>query len=110
MRYVPGSSGFDFSLVSSLTKGIFITRKSSEGLGRSDQELAELSNPANRKRLPTIAEQASQVAILFLVGRAVRRGFSNKELSTPDYRKHGGWHPNLRTVDRNESDNRAAVF
>ena len=35
--------------------------QSSEGLGLSDQELAELSNPANRKRLPSIAAQASQI-------------------------------------------------
>ena len=84
MRYVPGSRGFDFWLVSSLTKGIFIMRKSFEGPGLSDQKLAELPNPANRKRLPTLAEQASQVAILFLVGWAVRRAFSNKELSTPE--------------------------
>ena len=50
-----------------------------EGPGLSDQKLAELPNPANRKRLPTLAERASQVAILFLVGWAVRRAFSNKE-------------------------------
>ena len=62
MRYVSGSSGFDFWLVSSLTKGIFIMRKSSEGLGLSDQELAELSNPANRKRLPTIADLRQDAA------------------------------------------------
>ena len=104
-----------------LVKGIFLMRKSSDGLGLSDQELAELSNPANRKKLPSIAAQASQIvqdfgtgsfllwpllhigrdidkswsdpplfrvfligATLFLIGWAVRRAFSTKELPTPD--------------------------
>jgi len=51
-----------------LIKGIFLIRKSSEGLGLSDQELAELSNPANRKRLPSIAAQASQIVQDFGTG------------------------------------------
>ena len=46
-----------------LIKGIFLMRKSSEGLGLSDQQLAELSDPANRKRLPSIPEQTSQIGI-----------------------------------------------
>src|SRR5260370_22895918 len=44
-----------------LIKGIFLLRKSSEGLGLSDQELARLSAPSNRKSLPSIVGQASQV-------------------------------------------------
>ena len=51
-----------------LIKGIFLIRKSSEGLGLSDQELAELSNPANRKRLPSIPAQASQIVQDFGTG------------------------------------------
>jgi len=51
-----------------LVKGIFLMRKSSDGLGLSDQELAELSNPANRKKLPSIAAQASQIVQDFGTG------------------------------------------
>ena len=51
-----------------LIKGIFLIRKSSEGLGLSDQELTELSNPANRKRLPSLAAQASQIVQDFATG------------------------------------------
>ena len=51
-----------------LIKGIFLMRKSSEGLGLSDQQLAELSDPANRKRLPSIPEQTSQIVQDFGTG------------------------------------------
>jgi len=51
-----------------LIKGIFLLRKSSEGLGLSDQELAKLSDPSNRKSLPSIAGQASQVVQDFGTG------------------------------------------
>jgi len=44
-----------------LLKGIFLLRKSSEGLGLSEQELANLSGPTNRKGLPSIATQAAQI-------------------------------------------------
>jgi hypothetical protein len=44
-----------------LLKGIFLLCKSSEGLGLSEQELANLSGPTNRKRLPSIATQAAQI-------------------------------------------------
>jgi hypothetical protein len=42
-------------------KGIFLMRKSSEGLGLSHQEIARLSDPKNRKKLPSVAAQASQI-------------------------------------------------
>ena len=42
---------FALGALALLIKGIVLMRKSSEALGLSDQELAELSNPANRKRL-----------------------------------------------------------
>jgi hypothetical protein len=51
-------------LLGSLTlvvKGIFLLRKSSEGLGMSEQDLAELSDPAHRKSLPPIPAQAAQL-------------------------------------------------
>ena len=51
-----------------LLKGIFLLRKSSEGLGLSEQDLATLSDPANRKRLPSIVAQASQVVQDFGTG------------------------------------------
>jgi MFS family permease len=44
-----------------LLKGIFLLRKSSEGLGLSYHDLARLSDPSNRKPLPSIATQASQI-------------------------------------------------
>ena len=43
------------------TKGIFLMRKSSEGLGLSDQELAKLSDLPNRKTLPSLPAEVSQV-------------------------------------------------
>jgi hypothetical protein len=36
-------------------------RKSSKGLALSDQELAKLSDPSNRKRLPSLTTQISQI-------------------------------------------------
>lgn len=51
-----------------LIKGIFLMRKSSEGLGLSDQELAKLSDPSNRKRLPSLAAQVSQIVQDFGTG------------------------------------------
>ena len=51
-----------------LLKGIFFLRKSSEGLGLSEQELGNLSDPTNRKRLPSIASQAAQIVQDFGTG------------------------------------------
>jgi hypothetical protein len=51
-----------------LLKGIFLLRKSSEGLGLSEQELASLSDPVNRKSLPSIATQAAQIVQDFGTG------------------------------------------
>jgi hypothetical protein len=51
-----------------LLKGIFLLRKSSEGLGLSAQELANLSDPTNRKRLPTIPTLAAQIVQDFGAG------------------------------------------
>jgi hypothetical protein len=49
-------------------KGIFLLRKSSEGLGLSHTELAELSNPSHRKSLPSIPNQAVQIVQDFGAG------------------------------------------
>jgi hypothetical protein len=51
-----------------LLKGIFLLRKSSEGLGLSALEMAELSNPSNRKGLPSIPNQAAQIVQDFGAG------------------------------------------
>jgi hypothetical protein len=51
-----------------LLKGVFLLRKSSEGLGLSEQQLANLSGPTNRKRLPSIATQAAQIVQDFGTG------------------------------------------
>jgi hypothetical protein len=51
-----------------LIKGIFLLRKSSEGLGLSDQELARLSDSSNRKGFPSVPEQVSQVVQDFGTG------------------------------------------
>jgi hypothetical protein len=51
-----------------LLKGVPLLRKSSEGLGLSLQEIADLSNPSNRKSLPSIATQAAQIVQDFGTG------------------------------------------
>jgi len=59
---------FTLGSLALLLKGIFLLRKSSEGLGLSDQELTKLSDPSNRKSLPSIVGQASQVVQDFGAG------------------------------------------
>src|SRR5271165_273744 len=44
-----------------VTKGIFLLRKSSEGWGLTESEWKALSDPANRKPLPSIPAQAAQI-------------------------------------------------
>src|SRR5258708_2523601 len=44
-----------------LLKAIFLLRKSSEGLGLTQQELTELSSSSNHKNLPPITNQAAQI-------------------------------------------------
>ena len=59
------------ALLGSLTlllEGIFLLRKSSEGLGLSHQEIAALSDSPFRKNLPSIPAQAAQVAQDFGTG------------------------------------------
>jgi hypothetical protein len=68
MRFTPVALVFALGGLALLIKGIFLMRKSSEGLGLSDQELAELSDPDNHKRLPSIAAQASQIVQDFGTG------------------------------------------
>lgn len=51
-----------------LLKGIFLLRKSSEGIGLSQLEIANLSDPSNRKSLPSIPAQAAQIVQDFGAG------------------------------------------
>jgi hypothetical protein len=51
-----------------LLKGIFLLRKSCEGLGLSQQELDRLSEPSNRKSLPSLPNQAAQIVQDFGAG------------------------------------------
>lgn len=52
-------------------KGVFLFRRSSEGLALTHQELEELSHPANRKSLPPIPILAAQIVQDFGVGALV---------------------------------------
>jgi hypothetical protein len=49
-------------------KGVFLLRKSSEGLGLTSSELADLSDASNRKSLPSLPNQAAQIVQDFGVG------------------------------------------
>jgi len=51
-----------------LMKGIFLLRKSSEGLGLTASDFDELSNTANRKQMPSIPNQAAQIVQDFGTG------------------------------------------
>jgi hypothetical protein len=52
---------FALGALTLLTKGIFLLRRSSEGLGLYQSNLAGPSDPANRKQLPSIPAQAAQI-------------------------------------------------
>lgn len=54
--------------LSLLLKGVFLLRKSSEGLGMSRQEVDALSSSAKRKALPRLPEQGAQVVQDFGAG------------------------------------------
>jgi hypothetical protein len=69
-------------------KGVFLLRKSSEGLGLTSSELADLSDPSNRKSLPSVPNQAAQIVqdfgtgplllwTLINVGKDIDRSWTN---------------------------------
>jgi hypothetical protein len=69
-------------------KGVFLLRKSSEGLGLTSSELADLSDPSNRKSLPSVPNQAAQIVqdfgtgplllwTLLNVGKDIDRSWTN---------------------------------
>jgi len=59
---------FALGTLTLLLKGIFLFRKSSEGLGLTQPELADLSDPVNRKGLPSLTNQAAQIVQDFGAG------------------------------------------
>ena len=52
---------FALGALTLLTKGISLLRRSSEGLGLHKNDLAALSEQANRKHLPSLPAQAAQI-------------------------------------------------
>jgi hypothetical protein len=52
---------FALGALALLTKGIFLFRRSSEGLGLDQTALAALSEPERGKQLPSIPTQAAQI-------------------------------------------------
>ena len=52
---------FGLGSLTLLLKGIFLLRKSSEGLGLTQSELDDLSDASNRKNLPSFPNQAAQI-------------------------------------------------
>ena len=68
MKFTATPLVFALGSLTLLLKGIFLLRKSSEGLGLSQQELDSLSDPSNRKSLPSIPNQAAQIVQDFGAG------------------------------------------
>ena len=58
-------------------KGVFLFRKSSEGLGLTQSELDDLSNSSNRKNLPSLPNQAAQIVQDFGAGSLLLWPFLN---------------------------------
>jgi hypothetical protein len=52
---------FALGALTLLTKGVFLLRRSSEGLGLSENDLAALSDSSKRKQLPSLPAQAAQI-------------------------------------------------
>ena len=59
---------FGLGGVTLLLKGIFLFRRSSEGIGLSDQDIADLSVPSRRKALPSIPNLVAQIVQDFGAG------------------------------------------
>ena len=59
---------FALGAITLLTKGIFLLRRSSEGLGLYENDLAALSEQATRKHLPSLPAQAAQIVQDFGTG------------------------------------------
>jgi hypothetical protein len=59
---------FGLGSLALLLKGVFLLRKTSEGLGLSQMDLARLSDPASRKALPSMPCLVAQVVQDFVAG------------------------------------------
>jgi hypothetical protein len=60
-RFTPVPLVFALGSLTLFAKGIFLFRKSSEGLGLSQQQLTKLPGPSPRKNLPPIRTQIAQI-------------------------------------------------
>jgi hypothetical protein len=67
-KFAPAPLVFALGSLTMLLKGVFLLRKSSEGIGLSEQEVAELSKLSNRKDLPSLPNQAAQLVQDFGAG------------------------------------------
>jgi hypothetical protein len=68
VKFSPVPLVFVVGSLTLLLKGIFLLRKTSEGFGLTASELADLSDPSNRKGLPSLPNQAAQVVQDFGAG------------------------------------------
>lgn len=68
IKFMPVPLLFGLGSLTLLLKGVFLLRKSSEGIGLSEQELSELSKQANRKNFPSLPYQVSQIVQDFGAG------------------------------------------
>jgi hypothetical protein len=59
---------FGLGSLTLVVKGIFLLRRSSEGIGLSEQEISELANRSNRKDLPPLPNQVAQIVQDFGAG------------------------------------------
>jgi hypothetical protein len=67
-KFNPTPLVFALGSLTLLLKGVFLLRKSSEGIGLSEQEVSALSKPSNRKSLPSLPYQAAQIVQDFGAG------------------------------------------
>jgi hypothetical protein len=67
-KFTPVPLVFALGCLTLMGKGIFLLRPSSEGIGYSDAELAELQASAKRKTLPSLPAQAAQIVQDFGTG------------------------------------------
>ncbi len=67
-RFTPIPLIFALGSLTLVIKGVFLFRKSSEGIGLSEREVSELSNRSNRKDLPSLPYQVAQIVQDFGAG------------------------------------------
>ena len=68
LKFTPTPLVFALGSLTLAAKGIFLLRKSSEGLGMSEDDHAALSFPSSHKSLPGLPMQAAQIAQDFGAG------------------------------------------